>query len=93
MRSAPTGLRIEIGVKLLFLIFVWFPSAWASSPITTLSRSIENRYPLSRIDSAANPPIFGRIGCSTKENLNDFNKNFLKNPENRGFAAESRIKI
>jgi len=41
------------------------------------------------MDSAAKPPIFGKMDRFAKENPNDFTTIVFKNPGNRGFAAES----
>jgi len=39
------------------------------------------------IDSAAKPPIFGKMARFAKENLNDFNNNFLQESGELGFCS------
>jgi len=39
------------------------------------------------IDSAAKPPIFGKMGFSARENLNDFNTHFFQKSREQGFCS------
>ena len=73
-RPARSGTRIEIMTK----------AKWKF-----VSAGKEMRGQVSTFDSAAKPPVFGEMGRFAKENLNDFNTHFFKNPGNRGFATES----